>query len=143
MKKNPYLNQQLVEEIFAKYTWPAPYEVKPRYMESVIVQFPQCGFVLMDGGRAGDTVLRFMPKDTGVKQALSMIDALSVLAPFEQREGSHTPGLIKGMYIPGYSEEKTRRQLTNICITAQYHFKPTILGDFSWVQAFLEKSATP
>ena len=126
-----FLTLDLVLQVMAQFDWPAPFSAEDDLPDGVLVKFPACTLYFSDS-YDGDIELEFLADSPGLKRGFILADALLALIPESQRgDGPLTPGLSQ-TYEPCASLQKVRTGIDDICRILQFHFLPTLCGDFSW-----------
>ncbi|MCH9687925.1 MAG: hypothetical protein K0V04_41225 [Deltaproteobacteria bacterium] len=132
-----HLNTAIVEEVLAEYEWPVPWEVEDDLPDGILVHFPASGFALSDD-YVGDVHLSFLEQHTGAG-GVGIPEAMLVLVPEPERPpGPLTPGLISDPSTSP-SASKTRNELRDLFTILLTHFRPTLLGDFSWAETYRDR----
>jgi len=132
-----YMTIEVLAEILQEFEWPAPYTLEDDLPSGIVMCFPKCNLYFVEGFES-DMDLLFLTKDTHTNYNLELGHALSVIVPESERDGKPiTPDLID-YWTPEASLEKVQNGIRNLCTIVLYHLKPCILGDFSWVEKYLE-----
>ena len=130
-----YLTEEVFSDVVASFEWPAEYSIEDDLPDGMILQFPKCSLYFAEGIDA-NMELKFLPEDTGVDIPLDLVNAMMVVKPLSERDGSPlTEGLFKDK-SPWGSEAKVRHGIHDLCLTMLTHLQPVILGDFSWVAKY-------
>lgn len=136
-KDNHFLNMPLLVETLEEFSWPAPYHLEDDLPDGIEMVFPNSSLFFAEG-YAGEIELQFLPKDTHSEVPLKLAHALSVIVPVDQRGAEPvTAGIIDDISIYG-SKEKIQNGIRDICTILLTHMKHIILGDFSWVEKYLQ-----
>lgn len=125
-----FLTLDVLEGVLGQFEWPARYTLKRLPAARVAVQFPGCTLVFVEGFES-DMEAKFLPKDTGLDNAVTVYDALLALG------SPDTPELLD-FDAGGASLEKVQKQAHDLCAVVLHHFRSSLLGDFSWVPAYRE-----
>lgn len=125
-----FMTLQVVEEAVRRFHWPDSYSVEDWYQDGIALCFPRCT-LLFEEGFESEMAAYFLPRDTGLKNAITIYDALSPRGKLE------TPGLVR-YFSPGATLEKVQYGIHDLCTTILHHLCSSLLGDFSWVPAYRE-----
>lgn len=139
-----YMTLEVLADILKEFEWPTPYTLEDDLPDGIVMCFPKSHFYFREGFES-EMYLEFLTEDTHTDYNLKLGHALSVIMPESQRDGNPiTPGLID-YWTPEASLEKVQNGIRDLCTIVLYHLKPCILGDFSWVEKYLEslRSKTP
>ena len=131
-----YMTSDLMAEELAGFNWPAPYTIEDDGM-GILVSFPACRLYFSEDWE-GDVHVQFLSDDTGVDLHLALGHALLVLIPEAERgDEPLAPGLIGDASIDA-TEQKVRNGIKDNCTLLLTHCRHILLGDFSWVERYME-----
>lgn len=125
-----FLTTEVLAGVLKQFEWPAPYTLQKMPVDRVAVQFLKCTLVFVEGFES-DMEAKFLPRDTGLDNTVSIYDALLALG------SPDTPGLLD-FDAGGASLEKVQKQTYDLCAVVLHHFRSSLLGDFDWVPAYRE-----
>lgn len=125
-----FMTLELVASIVAELDWPVPYSLEDWRQDGIAMIFPACT-VLFEEGFESEMEAYFLPRDTGLDQAVTIYHALLPKGDVE------IPGLIN-YFSPEASLEKVQHGVRDLCTTLLYHFRSSLLGDFDWVPGYRE-----
>lgn len=133
-----YMTLELVDEIASQFDWPAPYTLEDELPDGVLMAFPKCHLLFVEGFE-GEMLLKFIPQDTGLAQALTIQSVLLALRSEAEHRGEALPkqnlNLINDRSPPA-SLGKVRNGIHDQCTIVLAHFRQCLLGDFSWVETY-------
>jgi hypothetical protein len=128
-----FMTLDVVTEIVSQFEWPAEYELEDELPDGVLLVFPRCRLLLVEGFES-DISIKFVARDTGLSTSLTLGEALlSVTGGGPLPEPR--PKLV-GDDSPSASLEKVKHGLQDQCALVLAYFRPCLLGDFSWVEAY-------
>lgn len=133
-----YMTLEVAAEVVARFAWPAPYVLEDELPDGIVVAFAACRLLLVEGFES-DALIKFLPEDTGLDHAIELSAALHAVASEAERAGAPLPrpdlGLFNDASIPG-SLAKLRHGVHDQCAIVLAYFRPSVVGDFRWVEAY-------
>lgn len=137
-----FLTSEVLAEVLAEFTWPAPYTLDEDF-DGIEVHLPCCHLYVTEGFES-NMDLAFLPESTGLDEMLSVGDALRALKadPDRARTLPPRPKLI-GYFSPQASLDKVKNELRDLCTLLFTYFQPSLSGDFSWVATYRTYGSKP
>jgi hypothetical protein len=112
----------------ARFAAPKVYHLEDYRPDGIAVVFPKCTLFFEESFES-EMELSFDAEQTGLDSPVTIKDI------FISRGGVETPGLIN-YFSPGASLEKVKNGIRDLCTIVFTHFRPTLEGDFGWVEAY-------
>ena len=132
-----YLTIEVMSEILAEFSWPAPYVFDDSSPIAVVVIFPKSEFLFLEDFE-NNIHLHLSNDNTKKNQkfSYSLVEAMTILIPeAKMNKGFHEPEFIdNSSELP--SLERVKTDLRSLCIIMQTYLLPSIQGDFSWVERY-------
>ncbi len=139
-----YMTIEVLAEILNEFDWPASYTLEDDLPDGILMSFPKSHLYFCEGFES-EMYLEFLSEDTHTEYNLKLGHALSVIVPESQRDGTSISSDLIDYWYTGASLEKVQNGIRDLCTIVLYHLTPCLLGDFSWVEKYLEflKNKTP
>ena len=120
----------VLAQVLSERDWPAPYKLEDGLPDNIAVVFPKCTLYFEEGFE-GDMDVSFSADDTGLDSDVRLHDVLVSMGGV----GDRTPGLIN-QFAPAASLDKVKNGIRDLCTILLTHFRPSLTGDFSWVEKY-------
>jgi hypothetical protein len=133
-----FLTPEVLAEVLAEFTWPAPYTIH-RGLDGIVVRLPRCHLYVMEGFES-DMDLAFLPESTGLDDMVSVGDALRVLTTDPDRVLPPEPKLINFLGAHA-SLDKVKNELRDLLTLLFTYFRSSLEGDFGWVAFYREHAS--
>jgi hypothetical protein len=126
-----FLTESVLRGVLSEFQWPEPYTLEDDEPDGVFVTFPKCKLYFSEGDRIA---VDFVAESTGVEPWLSLHDALrAVRSMTPPGSGPEEPRLIEDIAsLP--SREKLENSIRDACTLLLTYLRPTLAGDFWWVE---------
>lgn len=126
-----FLTVALLADVVGEFEWPAPYVLEDDLPDGIAVVFPRCTLYFSEGFESHMT-LKFLSEDTGLDRSVTLTEVLVALRSFEELPDVE---LIRDP-TPHATLDKVRNGIRDLCTLVLTHLRPTLLGDFSWVDIY-------
>ncbi|BAV04393.1 hypothetical protein SAMN05421788_110120 [Filimonas lacunae] len=126
-----YLTADILKQVLDKYPWPAPYDLTDGVAGNILVHFPACTLVFMEGFESSMNAyfLNSQSGRTDSQASLSVFEAAGKVRLLRQQiPGFNEPDEFNELG-PDASREKVMLGIDNICMLLQNYLLPYIAGD--------------
>jgi hypothetical protein len=130
-----FLTMEVLAAIAAEFEWPAPYTLEDDLPDGILMRFPASNLYFTEGFES-EMSLKFLTEDTGADETLTLGDAFRAIQSDPARFGSPPEPALDETHLPTASLAKVQLGLRNLCKLVLTYFRPCLLGDFSWVDAY-------
>jgi hypothetical protein len=98
------------------------------------VRLPRCHLYVTEGFES-NMELKFLPATTGLSRSVSVAEALDALRKDPSRALPPRPKLLD-YFSPYASLDKVKNELRDLCTLLFTYFRPSLVGDFDWIEAY-------
>ena len=126
-----FLSVATLKRVLDEFQWPEPYELEDELPDGVAMVFPRCTLFWVEGD---GVAIQFLSQDTHFDAKLTHKHALrAVRSKLDPATAPPEPPLIDDIAsMP--SLEKFRNNVRDLCTLVLTYLRPTLAGDFSWVE---------
>jgi hypothetical protein len=129
-----FLTPEVLLEVLAEFPWPGPYTVQDDRPDGIEVRLPRCHLYVTEGFES-NMELKFLPATTGLSRSVSVAEALDALRKDPARTLPPRPKLLD-YFSPHASLDKVKNELRDLCTLLFAYFRPSLVGDFDWIEAY-------
>jgi hypothetical protein len=125
-----FLTMEVLADVLAEFDWPAPY-ILEEHADGIVVRFPRASLYVTEGFES-HMRLTFLRHPRGLDRNIDLVDALVAL-----RSEQELPEIaLIDDAEPFATLSKVQNGVRDLCTLVLSYFRPTLLGDTSWVVAY-------
>lgn len=124
------LTVDTLERLLDECQWPEPYKLEDELPDGIAMVFPRCTLFWVEGDGIG---IEFLSEQTGFEKKLTHQHALRAVRSMLGATAPPAPQLIDDIAsLP--SPAKFQNNVRDLCTLVLTYLRPTLAGDFTWVE---------